>query len=164
MAQVASIGTQKMVAILLGPSGLQPVVAGIANDMGLEPSAVPAATVNGQNVAAEVIEKTAGTAYPAMQVYCERVSNTLREKFRTFSGKARMVVEARVSQDRLGGIEQTLQLYVDGVTQVLDGNRGDWGQGMFYTGGYEVSYNPVRHGGRNFLQTAKIVFEIDISK
>ncbi|MEO8026326.1 MAG: hypothetical protein ABI823_07620 [Bryobacteraceae bacterium] len=164
MAQVASIGVRKLIDILSGPEGLQPALAGLANDMGVEPSAVAAAIVAGQNVAAEVLEKSAGAGYPSMQVYCERVVNSLREKFRTFSGKARMVVEARVSQDRIEGIEAKLQLYVDAATQVLDGNRGDWGQGMFYTGGYEVSYSPVRHGGRNFLQTAKVVFEIDISK
>ena len=164
MAQVASIGTQKVIDILLGPAGLQAVVAGIANDLGVEPEAVPAAVVTGQNVAAEVLEKSAGAPYPAVQIYCERVTNSLREKFRTFSGKARMVVETRVSQDRIEGIDRKLQIYVDGVTQLLDTNRGDWGQGMFYTGGYEVSYGPVRHGGRNFLETAKIAFEIDISK
>jgi len=120
--------------------------------------------VTAQNVAAELLEKSAGAAYPAMQIYCERVTNQLREKFRVFSGKARMAVEARVSQDRIEGLDWTLQIYVDGVTQVLDANRGDWGQGMFYTGGYEVTYGAVRHGGRNFLQTAKIAFEIDISK
>ncbi len=164
MAQVASIGTQKVLDLLQSPNGLQPVVAGIANELGMKPGSVIAAAIVGQNIAADVLEKSSGAAYPAVQIYCERVTNLLREKFRVFSGKARMAVEARVSQDRIEGIDSVLQLYVDGVTEVLDANRGDWGQGMFYTGGYEVSYGPVRHGGRNFLQSAKIVFEIDISK
>lgn len=164
MAQVASIGTRKLIDILSGPDGIAPVLAGLANDAGMARESAPAAVVIGQNVTAEVLEKSAGAAYPALHVYCERVTNSLREKFRTFSGKARMAIEARVSQDRVGGMESTLQLYVDAATQVLDANRGDWGEGMFYTGGYEVSYSAVRHGGRNFLQTAKVVFEIDISK
>ena len=45
-----------------------------------------------------------------------------------------MAIEVRVSQDRLEGIEEQLQMYVDAVTQVLDQNRGDWGEGMFYAG------------------------------
>jgi len=49
------------------------------------------------------------------------------------------------------------------VTQVLDANRGSWGQGMFFTGGYEVKFDPVQHGGRNFLQVAKVTFEVDLS-
>jgi hypothetical protein len=164
MAQIASIGTQKVMDVLSGPDGLQPVLVGLANDFGLEPGSLPAAVVMRQNVVAEILEKSSGVSYPSMQVYCERVTNSLREKFRTFSGKARMVIEPRVSQDRAEGLESTLQLYVDAVTQLLDANRGDWGQGMFYTGGYEVSFSPMRHGGRNFLQTAKVAFEIDISK
>ena len=131
MAQVASIGTRKVIDILLGPAGLAPTVAGLASELGWQPDAIPQASVTAQNVAAELLEKSAGAAYPAMQIYCERVTNQLREKFRVFSGKARMAVEARVSQDRIEGLDSALQLHVDGVTQVLDANRGDWGQGMF---------------------------------
>lgn len=74
-----------------------------------------------------------------------------------------MTAEVRVSQDRLEGVESQLQLYVDALTQVLDQGRGDLGDGVFYAGGYEVSYSPVKHGGRNFLQTAKVTFTVDIS-
>jgi hypothetical protein len=35
---------------------------------------------------------------------------------------------------------------------------------MFYSGGYEVVFGPVKRGGRNFLQAAKITFEIGVSK
>ena len=73
------------------------------------------------------------------------------------------MAEVRVSQGRLEGIEQQLRLYVDAVTQVLDANRGDWGQGMFFTGGYEVKFDPVQYGGRNILQVAKVIFEVDLS-
>ncbi len=94
--------------------------------------------------------------YPVVHVYSDRVRNLLTEKFRTFSGKVRTVAEVRVSQDRIEGMEEQLRLYVDAVTQVLDANRGSWGEGAFFTGGYEVSIDPVQHGGRNFLQIAKV--------
>ena len=51
----------------------------------------------------------------------------------------------------------------DAVTQILDANRGNWGQGAFYTGGYEVTFDPVKQGGKNFLQVAKVTFEVDMS-
>ena len=53
-----------------------------------------------------------------------------------------------MSQDRIEGLEDQLRLYVDAVTQVLDANRGSWGQGAFYTGGYEVNFEPVQQGGQ----------------
>ena len=74
-----------------------------------------------------------------------------------------MVVEVRMSQDRLDDLDRQTQWHADAVTRVLDENRGDWGDGVFYGGGYEISYGPVKHGGRNFLQIAKIVFTVDIS-
>ena len=78
-------------------------------------------------------------------------------------GEAHLVVEVRLSQDRLDDLETRMQLYVDAVTRVLDEHRGDWGNGIFYCGGYEVDYGPVKHGGRNFLQTAKINLTVEIS-
>ena len=39
-----------------------------------------------QNVAAEMAERALGMKYPRVNVYCEKIVNELREKFRTFSG------------------------------------------------------------------------------
>ena len=69
----------------------------------------------------------------------------------------------RVSQDRIEGLEDQLRLYVDAVTQVLDANRGSWGQGAFYTGGMRSYFDPVKQGGRTFVQVAKVTFEVDLS-
>ena len=116
-----------------------------------------------QNVAPEVIEKSKATHYPTVHLYCGKVINQLREKFRTFSGEAHMSIEVRLSQDRLDGLETMLQVYTDAVTRVLEQSRGDWGDGVFYCGGYEIAYGPVKHGGRNFLQIAKVTFVTEIS-
>ena len=77
----------------------------------------------------DVSEQSTVNKYPLVYVYCNKVVNELREKFRTFSGDAQMVVEARVSQDRLDQIETNLQAYVDAITQVLGqqpGRLGRW--------------------------------------
>jgi hypothetical protein len=34
---------------------------------------------------------------------------------------------------------------------------------MYYAGGYQVAFGPVKHGGKNFIQIAKITFEIGVS-
>ena len=47
--------------------------------------------------------------------------------------------------------------------QVLDFSRGDWGDGMYYAGGYQVTFGSVKHGGKNFVQSAKVIFEIGVS-
>ena len=52
-----------------------------------------------------------------------------------------------MSQDRLEGLERLLDIHVDAVTRILDQNRGDWGNGMFYSGGYEAVLGEMVHGG-----------------
>lgn len=143
--------------------GINNAVAQLAEESGVELSAIPAAHVVNQNVSIELSERSQMVKYPVVHVYVDRIRNELKEKFRSFSGKVRTVAEVRVSLDRLEGIEEKLRLYVDAVTRVLDANRGCWGEGAFFGGQYEVVIEPVKHGGKNFLQVAKVVFEVDLS-
>jgi hypothetical protein len=115
------------------------------------------------NVAPELAEKATVARYPLVYLYAERVTNQLREKFRRFSGKVRLIAEARISQSRLDGIERGSQLLSDAITEVLDASRGGWGNGMYFTGGYEITYGPVKQGGKNFIQVTRISFEVDVS-
>lgn len=121
-------------------------------------------TISALNASVDISEKTGYVQYPALLVYCDKLSNALKEKFRRFSGKAHVVVEARYSQDELKGLESTAEVYVDAICALLDDSRGDWGSGFFYAGGYDVSYEPVARGGRNFVQRAKVGFDVEVSK
>jgi hypothetical protein len=163
MAQIGTTSVQKLASLLRAPSGLPAGLAAIAYANKVTLPVMEASQIIAQNVPADLIEKTAGTKYPAYHLYCEKLQNTLREKFRRFSGTAQLSVDVRVTHDRLEGLDQKLQWYVDALTEVLDANRGDWGNGLFYTGGYTVVFQPVKHGGKNFLQTAKVSFEVQVS-
>ena len=163
MAQVGARAVNTFLGILRAEEGLALGLANVSAAANIELPSLGDRQILAQNIAFELEEKTAGAQYPSYHIYCEKLSNTLQEKFRTFSGTARMVAEVRVSQDRLEQIESKLQQYVDAVIGVLDLNRGDWGSGMFYSGGYEVVFQPVKHGGKNFLQTAKVTFEVNMS-
>jgi len=163
MAWVGSTVTAQVVTLLNAPQGLNACVSTLAQ---AENATLPALGQNqilAQNVSIELAERSTDVQYPVINVYCEKIVNQLREKFRNFSGKALLAVEVRVSQDRLGGIEDQLQMYVDSVTQVLDQNRGDWGEGMYYAGCYEAALGPVKHGGQNFIQVGKVTFEVGVS-
>jgi hypothetical protein len=164
MARTGSIVPQMVVGFLTDPStGLGPVVAGLAQDSGIALTPIPPENVIHQNIPVALAERSLAVKYPVVHIYSDRIQNLLTEKFRTFSGKVRTVAEVRVSQDRIEGIEDQLRLYVDSITQVLDSNRGCWGQGAFFAGGYEVAYEPVQHGGKNLLQIARVIFEVDLS-
>lgn len=164
MAQTASVVAQVFAGFLSDTTaGVSNSVATLAADSGIPLAPIPSAYIVAQNMAIDIFEKSSVVKYPLVQVYSDRVRNVLTEKFRTFSGKIRTVAEIRVSQDRIEGLEAQLRLYADAVTQVLDANRGSWGQGAFYTGGYEITFDPVKQGGKNFIQVAKVTFEVDMS-
>ncbi len=163
MLLIAGTSTQKVVGVLTAGGGLPAALEALTTQQGLTLPAIAAHQIIPQNVAPDVSDQSTVNKYPLVYVYCTKVVNELREKFRTFSGDAQMIVEARVSQDRLDQIETNLQAYVDAITQVLDNSRGDWGDGMFFDGGYEVTFGGVKHGGRNFLQIAKVSFALEIS-
>src|ERR1700726_4521971 len=121
-----------------GVTAINSTIATLALDSGIPLTPIETRSIVTQNMSIEIFERSSVVKYPLIQVYSDRVRNLLTEKFRTFSGKIRTVAEVRVSQDRIEGLEDQLRLYVDAVTQILDQNRGSWGQGAFYAGGYEV--------------------------
>jgi hypothetical protein len=162
MAWVGSTVTAQVVTLLNAPEGLNACVATLAQAENTTLAPLGENQILAQNVSVELTERSTDVVYPAINVYCEKIVNQLKEKFRNFSGKAVMAIEVRVSQDRLQGLEDQLQSYVDSVTQVLDQNRGDWGEGMYYAGCYEAVLGPVKHGGQNFIQVGKVAFEVGV--
>jgi len=128
------------------------------------PGAFAAAQIRAQNVSPELSEKNDLIQYPTVLVYCEKVVNSLKEKFRSFSGTVEVAIEIRHSQDRLEGLQDALEGYADAAAGALDAARGDWGNGMFYGGGYEVAFAGVKKGGKNFIQVAKVTLEIGVSR
>ncbi|MEO7651384.1 MAG: hypothetical protein ABIZ80_13045 [Bryobacteraceae bacterium] len=163
MANAGKRAIAKVLHLLDTPAGLTENLGAVSELEGIELPEITLKQVFTHNVSQELVERSVDLRYPTLHLYCERVSNTLREKFRTFSGSVQMALEVRVSHDRLEGLDQRLQVYVDVVTRILDQNRGDWGSGMFYTGGYEALFEPVKRGGKNFIQTGKVRFEVLVS-
>jgi hypothetical protein len=152
--QIGSQARSKLIDRLTAPTGLSASMAALVV------SGSPSPAVLSQNVAADLVDKTTSVQYPALSVYCEKISNDLTEKFRSFSGRVQLAIDVRQSQDRLDGIEDALEQYTDAVTA----SRGDWGDGMFFAGAYQVSFGAVKKGGKNFTQAAKITFEVGVSR
>jgi hypothetical protein len=163
LASIANRATLKLVRLLTAPGGLNSSLAALGQSENVTLPPVPSTHFFTDNVSSDIAEKSADFKYTAVYIYCEKIANDLKEKFRTFSGRLQMAMDVRVSQDRLEQIDRTSQLYTDAVTQILDQNRGDWGQGLFYAGAYEITFGPVKHGGRNFIKSAKISFQVEAS-
>ncbi len=163
MTSIADSATATIITLLSAPGGLNATIAAHAATADTPIPPVLAEQFFTDNVSSDIAEKSQDIKYTAIYVYCDKIANTLQEKFRTFSGYAQMVIDVRVSQDRLDGIDRASQLYSESVAQTLNQLRGDWGQGLFYGGKYEISFGPVKHGGRNFLKSVKVTFPVDAS-
>ncbi len=155
---IGSAATRKVMERLAGPAEAGSTVGALTE------AGFAGAAMRAQNAAAELVERAGPVKYPLVTVYCEKVVNDLREKFRSFSGAAQIAIEVRHSNDRLEGMEDALEQQTDAVTKALAASRGDWGDGMYYAGGYEVSFGRVSRGGRNYTQVAKVTFEIGVSR
>ena len=164
MAFTASKATNELASILRGETrGLPPKVAALTAPEGIRLAAVTATEVIEGYMAAELVERNLAVKYPLFYLYCERITNRLQEKFRTFSGTAELAIEVRVSHEHIRDLHAQLHAYVQAVTDVLDAHRGTWAPGVFYTGGYEVTFQPVKHGGKNFIESAKVRLEVHVS-
>ena len=161
---IGSLITAQVMQLLTGTGGVDSGLVALTQADGGPLSPLNAAQVRAQNVAPEMADQSNTMQYPAINVYCEKVANKLTEKFRTFSGTVQVAIEIRHSQDRLDGLQDALETYADAVMQVLNANRGDWGSGMFYGGEYQAAFGAIKRGGKNFLQAAKITFEIGVSR
>jgi hypothetical protein len=149
MLSIAGRATLKLQEALTASNGLNTSLAALAQSESVTVPPISPAHLFTENVSSDIAEKSVEPKYTDIYIYCDKMANDLTEKFRSFSGTVDMTIEVRVSQDRLGGIDRVCQLYTAAVTQTLNQNRGDWGQGLFYPGRYEVSFGPVKHGGRN---------------
>jgi hypothetical protein len=103
MAWVGSTVTAQVVTLLSAPEGLNACVSTLAQAENATLAPVGQNQIRPQNVSIELAERSTDVQYPAVSVYCEKIVNQLKEKFRNFSGKALMAIEVRVSQDRLEG-------------------------------------------------------------
>ena len=79
------------------------------------------------------------------------------------SGVASLVIEIRVSGACAAELETSLNSYVKAGCQVLDASRGSWTAIGTYAGAYDVKFQAMRPGGKQFTKSARIEFDIQVS-
>jgi len=100
MPTIAGLLTSKTVGIMTAPEGLNAAIGELKQDANLAISLISGSQIFSKNIAMELAERSVAIQYPTLHVYCEKLSNLLTEKFRTFSGRGEMTIEVRVSDDR----------------------------------------------------------------
>jgi hypothetical protein len=113
------------------------------------------------NIGPDLADQNRSTIYPAIYLYAARMENLPRLRFGAFAGPIRLVADLRTTGERYDHLERDLTALVERVTAVLAARTGSWGEGLIYSGAYAVRFEPIKLGGRNFIQSAKIEIEIE---
>lgn len=156
--------TERFRQLLMGESGLAQSIAALRDRPESVLRAQSAERVGSAQASAEIQEKSGVNEYPVFQVYVAKIENTMREKFRSFSGTIHLVTEVRVSGDRLEGLTEELHFYADAVADVIERSRGDLGDGIILSGAYETVFEPAKKGGLHYQQTARVTCEAGLSR
>jgi hypothetical protein len=158
MASIIQRAVEKMRGLLLAETGLSVSLAK------LEESPYPEAVSPEQfvlgAVGSEMLERRGKVRYPLFVVYCDRLTRDTTAKFGRLSDVLRVVIEIRLSQDRLDGLQERLLRAVDAVTDVLDQNEGCLDEEVYLSGKREIQVEPTKQGGQNYLQSAKVMTEL----
>lgn len=163
MPSAGRLALQALVRLLRAETGLPASVAAVSNEERTPLDPVTPKQIITQQLGSEMAEYGPGVQYPALYVYCDKLTNSLHEKFRRFSGRIDLAIDIRVTHDRAETLLHALHLYVDATSRVLETIRGTWGDGIFYGGEYTVTFTNVRKGGRHYLQSAKISLPVHVT-
>lgn len=164
MIKIGSAITDRIICMLRANGGISHVLRLLAE--GQDPESqqyMSDVQMSTANISIELLDRNTGSKYPQINVYCEKIVNSQRERFRTFSGTAQAVIEVRVSHDRLEQLDQQLNTHVESIIHVMQQSRGSWGNGLHYGGTFEVIFSPIKPGGRHFIRAARVQLPIEVS-
>ena len=163
MLQIVGPSTQKVLGVLAAPDGLPAAVEALKLQQGMKLPSITPQQIIAQNVTPELSEQSSANNYPLVYVYCNKVVNLLREKFRTFSGETQNGCGSTCVAGSAGAVRNQLTSLCRRRHSGSGQQPRGLGDGVFFDGGYEVAFGGVKHGGRNFLQIAKVSFVLEIS-
>jgi hypothetical protein len=138
-------------------------IAAVEDEFGYALPAIPSTQIILSSADADITDRRQQISYPRIAIYSDRVVNNLREKFRTLSGTVSVTVAVAASADLIEQVEQWIHYYVEAITNVLRQNVGEWGNGVFFPGTYDVQLQRPKPGGSGFVQTANVTCVVSVS-
>jgi hypothetical protein len=164
MIPITLLAVQKIAALLNTNNALAEQITLLAttNDISIpliQPSEIVLSSVD-PNIGDNNYQLT----YPRICIYSGNVKNLKLEKFCSFSGTVSVIADIFASGTLLQQIDQWIHYYVDAYTALLRKNIGDWGDGVFFSGIYDVQFQNPKVGAFGFVESAKINSILDVSR
>ena len=164
MPPTTLLAAQKVFNLLTAANALQQEVTSLALDANANVPVITSSEVVLSSISPDLGDKDVQLTYPRVALYSSGLKNTQAEKFRSLSGSVAVVAEIWSSANMVTQSDQWIHFYVEAVTQILRKNIGDWGDGMFFSGAYEIQFQQPKAGGFGFVQSAKVTCNLNVSR
>ncbi len=164
MLPLTLLAAQKVFNLLTGTNGLGQLISSLGLEANVNVPAITPTEVMLSSVAPDIGDKNVQFTYPRICLYSSALKNTQVEKFRSLSGSIAVVAEIWASGNMVTQSDQWIHFYVEAVTEILRGNIGDWGDGIFFSGLYDIQFQQPKAGGFGFVQSAKVTCNLNVSR
>lgn len=164
MLPLTILAVQKLSELLTTGDALQQQIGEIAASCNAIVPAITSAQVLLSSASSDIGDKNIQLTYPRVCLYSGAVKNTQTERFRSLSGTVAVTAEIYVSGDLVTNTDEWVHFYVEAATNILRQNIGDWGDGIFFSGVYDVQFQPPKAGGLGFVQSAKVTCNLNVSR
>jgi hypothetical protein len=164
MVPLTILAAQKFSDLLTTNNALQEQIDSIASSTSKTVPLITPAQVVLSSAAPGMGDEDLQLTYPRICLYCAAVKNMLLEKFRSLSGTVLVVAEVWASGNLISETDEWIHYYVEAMTDILRKNIGDWGEGIFFSGIYDVQLQAPKVGGIGYVESAKVTCALNVSR
>ena len=164
MPPLTILAVQKVSDLLTGETALQQEITALNNSCNANVPMINPTQIILSSASQDMGDRDIQFSYPRICLYSAGIKNTQIEKFMSLSGGLAAVADVWTSGNLLSDVDQWIHFYVEAITNVLRSNIGDWGDGIFFPGVYDVQFQSPKVGGLGFVQLARITFDLSVSR
>jgi hypothetical protein len=164
MLPLTLLAAQKVANLLTANNTLSQQIAAAAQAANVTLPVIQSAQVALTASSPDIGDRNIELTYPRVCLYSTGLKNSQGEKFRTLSGTVTVVAEVWASAALVEDADRSIHFYVDAVTNILRLNLGDWSDGVFFPGVYDVQFQAPNAGGFGFVESAKITVGLLVSR
>ncbi|HEX3685764.1 MAG TPA: hypothetical protein VHU83_24750 [Bryobacteraceae bacterium] len=155
---------QKVSDLLTTGNALQQQISTVSSSANISVPLITAAQIVLSSTVPAMGDKDLQLTYPRICLYAANVKNTQIEKFRSLSGTVSVIAEVWASGDLVSQTDQWIHYYVEAMTDILRQNIGDWGDGFFFSGEYDVQLQAPKVGGLGYVELATVTCVLNVSR
>ena len=164
MLPLTLLAVQKVSDLLTSNSSLGQELTRLASSAGTSIPNIDAGHVILSSASNDVGDTDTRLGYPRVCLYSSGFKNSQFEKFCSLSGAVSTIADIWTSANMVDETDRLIHYYVEAVTRLLRNSSGDWGDGLFFPGVYDVQFQPPKVGGLGFVQFARLKFDLIVSQ